>query len=56
MLSTDGFHNLVLPEQIVTELQNSAELKAIADSLVKIALKKGGTDNITVVMAKYFPV
>jgi PPM family protein phosphatase len=56
MLSTDGFHNLVLPEQIVTELQNSVELKSIADSLVKIALKRGGTDNITVVMAKYFPV
>jgi PPM family protein phosphatase len=56
MLSTDGLHNLVLPDQIVAELRSSAGLKAIADSLVKIALKVGGTDNITVVMAKYFPV
>ena len=55
ILSTDGFHNLVLPEQIVVELQNSTELKSTADSLVKIALKRGGMDNITLVMAQYFP-
>ncbi len=55
ILSTDGFHNLVLPEQIVAELQNSTELKSTADSLVKSALARGGMDNITLVMAKYFP-
>jgi serine/threonine protein phosphatase PrpC len=56
MLSTDGFHNLVLPKQIVAELQNSSELKSATDALVKIALKRGGMDNITLVMAKYSPV
>lgn len=55
ILSTDGFHNLVLPEQIAAELQNSKELKSTADSLVKLALRRGGTDNITLVMARYFP-
>lgn len=56
VLSTDGFHNLVLPGQIVGELQkNMTELKSTADSLVKIALKRGGMDNITLVLAQYFP-
>ena len=55
MLSTDGFHNLVLPEQIVAELVNSTDLKATTDLLVKIALKRGGMDNITLVMTKYSP-
>lgn len=55
MLSTDGFHNLVLPEQIVAELKNATELQSTVDSLVKIALKRGGMDNITLVMAKYSP-
>ena len=55
ILSTDGFHNLVLPEQIVSDLKNNAELKSTVDSLVKIALKRGGMDNITLVMAKYSP-
>lgn len=56
MLSTDGFHNLVLPEQIVAELLNSTELKPTTDLLVKIALNRGGMDNITLVMVKYSPV
>ena len=41
ILSTDGFHNLVLPELIVSELHTSTDLKSTADSLVKIALKRG---------------
>ena len=56
ILSTDGFHNLVLPEQIIAELQSNSDLKATVDSLVKIALKRGGMDNITLAMAKYFPI
>ncbi|OGR18065.1 MAG: hypothetical protein A2X81_16060 [Desulfobacterales bacterium GWB2_56_26] len=55
MLSTDGFHNLVLPGQIVSVLQDSTELESTANSLIKIALKRGGMDNITLIMAKYFP-
>jgi serine/threonine protein phosphatase PrpC len=52
VLSTDGFHNLVLPDVIISELQREEELKTRADSLVKLALKRGGTDNITIVMAE----
>jgi serine/threonine protein phosphatase PrpC len=52
VLSTDGFHNLVLPDVIISELQRKEELKTRADSLVKLALKRGGTDNITIVMAE----
>lgn len=56
LLSTDGFHNLVLPEQIIAALANHKDLKGTADALVKSALEKGGTDNITLVMAAYLPV
>ena len=52
VLSTDGFHNLVLPDVIISELQRKEELKTRADYLVKLALKRGGTDNITIVMAE----
>ncbi len=52
LLSTDGFHNLVLPDAIISELQRNIELKNRADSLVKLALKRGGTDNITIVMVE----
>ncbi|MDK9708564.1 MAG: protein phosphatase 2C domain-containing protein [Desulforhopalus sp.] len=55
LLSTDGFHNLVLPEQIVAELMHSTDLKSTTDFLVKSALKRGGMDNITLIMAKYSP-
>ena len=53
VLSTDGFHNLVLPEQIVAQLLNSTELKSTTDLLINIALKRGGMDNITLVLARY---
>ncbi len=52
ILSTDGFHNLVLPDVIISELQRTEELKTRADSLVKLALKRGGGDNITIIMAE----
>jgi len=52
VLSTDGFHNLVLPDIIISELQRKEELKTRADSLVKLALKRGGTDNITIVIVE----
>ena len=56
MLSTDGFHNLVFPEQIIAELMNLTDLKSTTDLLVQIALKRGGMDNITLVMAKHSPI
>lgn len=52
LLSTDGFHNLVLADVIVSELQREEELKSRANSLVELALERGGTDNITLLMAE----
>lgn len=53
LLTTDGFHNPVLPDVITAELQKQEDLKTTADSLVSCALAKGGTDNITIVIAHY---
>jgi serine/threonine protein phosphatase PrpC len=53
VLTTDGFHNPVLPEIIAAELQKHEDLKTTADSLVNQALAKGGTDNITILIARY---
>ncbi len=55
LLSTDGFHNLVLPEQIVLKLQSEPNLKTVADVLINDALERGGTDNITLILARYLP-
>ena len=52
LLSTDGFHNLVLPETIISQLESKESLQARANSLIDQALEKGGTDNITIVMAE----
>ncbi len=52
LLSTDGFHNLVLAETIESQLSRNETLKIRADSLVDLALKKGGTDNITILLAE----
>lgn len=52
LLSTDGFHNLVLPEAISSELKEQKDLKSRADTLVKRALKRGGNDNITIIMVE----
>ncbi len=56
LLSTDGFHNLVLPDAIIAEFQRKITLKNRANSLVKLALKRGGSDNITIVMAEIFDI
>lgn len=52
ILSTDGFHNLVLADTIIAQLKRKEDLKTRADALVKLALEKGGTDNITILMAE----
>ncbi|MCP4339230.1 MAG: serine/threonine-protein phosphatase [Desulfobulbaceae bacterium] len=53
LLTTDGFHNPVLPKIIAAELRKTEDLKKTADCLVNYALAKGGTDNITIVIAQY---
>ncbi len=52
ILSTDGFHNLVLPETIISALQKNEELETRAETLMDLTLEKGGTDNLTIVLAE----
>jgi len=52
ILSTDGFHNLVLPDTIISELKKDEDLETRAEYLVNLTLEKGGTDNLTIVMAE----
>ncbi len=53
LLTSDGFHNPVLPEIIAAELRKAEDLKKTADCLVNSDQAKGGTDNITIVIAQY---
>jgi len=54
LLCTDGLYNLVTDEEILQEVnQNSSDLKRSVNQLVKIALERGGADNITVVLVSY---
>ncbi len=50
-LCSDGLYNLVQMEEIYAQLQTSATLEAKAQALVTLALRRGGYDNISVVIA-----
>ncbi len=52
LLSTDGLHGSVKDEEIEASLRLNISLHALAGRLVKLALKAGATDNISVVLAK----
>lgn len=52
ILCTDGLTSFVTEEEIVHVCQTGAGAKKIADTLVSMANKKGGLDNITVVVIK----
>lgn len=53
LLSSDGFHDLLLPEEIATSLERSGDdLNAACDEFIAMALERGGPDNITVVLAR----
>ena len=52
MLCTDGLTDFVSEEAISEALEQSTSLEHIASELVKLALEKGGNDNITVLLVK----
>lgn len=49
LLSTDGLHNQVAEETVVSVLGTGADLETKVEQLVRAALDVGGKDNITVV-------
>ena len=53
LLCTDGLHNLVKEQEIRQILSGSDQLEKMVDSLVDLALERGGNDNITAVLVKY---
>ena len=53
LLCTDGLHNLVNMKEIRQILFEADELKTMVDSMVDLALERGGNDNITAVLVKY---
>jgi len=54
LLCTDGLSNLVMDNEIEDILrENLRSLEEIADSLVNLALNRGGYDNVTVVVAQF---
>lgn len=53
LLCSDGLTNMVLDEEIETILNNpSKTLEELVNELVALALRRGGYDNITVVLAQ----
>jgi protein phosphatase len=54
-LATDGLYKHICPETIVSILNTDAGLEEKAATLVNAALKAGGTDNITVMLAQRQP-
>jgi protein phosphatase len=53
LLCTDGLTNMVVDEQIGSLLASGADPAAACDRLVEAALERGGTDNVTVVVAVF---
>lgn len=55
ILTTDGLHNMVSEEKLISILNTPTSLEAMAESAVRQALESGGRDNITIVAAKIEP-
>jgi PPM family protein phosphatase len=53
MLCTDGLNDMVGDEEIARALDQHASSPDACAALVDLALKRGGKDNVTVVVARY---
>lgn len=51
LLCSDGLTNMVSDEEILTVLSTKEKLATMCDKLIETANRKGGKDNITVVLA-----
>ncbi len=55
LLCSDGLSDLVEPHEMAEIVARYRDLKAAVDALVGLANERGGTDNITVVLARIEP-
>ena len=55
LLSTDGLHGALDPDTMAVDHARTGEPPAAAAALVKEALQRGSTDNITALVVKYVP-
>jgi serine/threonine protein phosphatase PrpC len=53
VLCTDGLTNLVEDQEILSVVHNTADLQKACNTLVDMARKRGGHDNITIVAAEF---
>lgn len=52
VISTDGLHGLVRPEEILAEVNRTQNRQSSVEYLIALANERGGPDNITVVIAE----
>jgi protein phosphatase len=52
VIATDGLHGLVLPEEILEEIQRTKNHQSSVEYLIARANERGGPDNITLVIAE----
>jgi PPM family protein phosphatase len=52
ILTTDGLHDYVRPDRLITVLGSSASFPEMADTLISKALESGSTDNVSIVFAR----
>jgi len=53
LLCSDGLSDLVTAEAIAAAINSAATLQAACDTLITLALDRGGKDNITVVLGQF---
>ncbi len=52
VISTDGLHGVVSPEEILAEVKRTLNRQSVVEYLIGLANERGGPDNITVVIAE----
>jgi len=52
VISTDGLHSLVSPEEIMQEVKRTANRQSAVEYLINLANERGGPDNITLIIAE----
>lgn len=52
LFCSDGLHSLVSDDQIAEVLRSNGSMEQVGSSLIDSALRHGGNDNVTVVLAK----
>lgn len=52
VLCTDGLSALVTDEEILQTVNEHTDVQQAADALVRLALRRGGDDNVTVIVAR----